>query len=90
MRKRGHDICIYVKIHKVSEYNGFPIYKFNFNDDKCKNDILNADVVFYQMGSEHINLDTVKLRKKMSYLFIHVLNILVILIKRKVLTLSPI
>ena len=74
LRQRGHDISVYVKIYKVSEYDGFPIYKIDFNDDKCKDEILNADIVFYQMGREYVNLDTVKLRKKMTYIFIHVLN----------------
>jgi len=74
LRKRGHNISIFVKNYKVHEYDGFRIYKYNTRDKFCTSTIMNADCVFFQMGGEVSNFDLVKQRDKPVYVFIHLVN----------------
>lgn len=84
LRQRGHIITIYVKTHKVDSYDSFPIYKYDPLSETCKNAIINTDIVLYQMGSGHENMEIVKLRNKMSYIFIHMVNSYPWLLQQKV------
>ena len=84
LRSRGHNVSIYVKTHKVLHYDQFPIHKYDPNNDKCRGDIINTDVVLFQMSNGHESLDVVKLRNKMTYLFIHMVNSYDWLLQQKV------
>jgi glycosyltransferase involved in cell wall biosynthesis len=84
LRERGHDICIYVKTHKVESYDSFPIHKYDPLSESCKSEIINADIVLYQMGSGHENMEIVKLRDKKTYIFIHMVNSYPWLLQQKV------
>jgi hypothetical protein len=74
LRDRGHTITIYVKEWEVSEYDGFKIYKYDLNDQYCKQAIINCDLVFFQMGDDPKNLEIVKYRTKPVYVFIHLVD----------------
>ena len=74
LRDRGHTITIIVKNWEVSEYDGFKIYKYDLNDQFCKEAIVNCDLVFFQMGDDPKNLEIVKQRTKPVYVFIHLVN----------------
>jgi glycosyltransferase involved in cell wall biosynthesis len=74
LRNRGHTITIYVKEWEVSEYDGFKIYKYDLNDQYCKEAIVNCDFVFFQMGDDPKNLEIIKYRKNPVYVFIHVID----------------
>ena len=84
LRSRGHNVSIYVKTHKVLHYDGFPIYKYDPNNNKCREDIINTDIVLFQMGSGHENMEIVKLRSKNTYIFIHMINSYPWLLQQKV------
>jgi len=74
LRERGHNICIFVNEWKVSEYNGFKIYKYDIKDPFCVNTITNCDAAFFQMGGDVKHLDIVKTRTKPVYIFIHLVD----------------
>jgi glycosyltransferase involved in cell wall biosynthesis len=74
LRSRGHNVSVYVKTHKVDQYDKFPIYKYDPNDAECRETIINTDVVLFQMSNGHESMEVIKLRSKMSYLFIHMVN----------------
>jgi glycosyltransferase involved in cell wall biosynthesis len=74
LRERGHQISIYVKEWEVSSYDGFPIHKYDMNDQYCKQAIINCDLVFFQMGDDPKNLEIVKHRTKPVYVFIHLVD----------------
>jgi len=74
LRSRGHMISIYVNNWKVSEYDGFNIFKYNISDSFCKTQIKNADIIFFQMHDKIENLEEIINRKKPVYLFIHMVN----------------
>jgi len=84
LRERGHEISIYVKTHKVDSYDSFPIYKYDPLSSSCKAAIINADIILYQMGSGHENMEIVKLRDKKSYIFVHMYNSYPWLLQQKV------
>jgi glycosyltransferase involved in cell wall biosynthesis len=84
LRERGHNVSIYVKTHKVESYDSFPIYKYDPLNQTCKAEIINADIVLYQMGSGHENMEIVKLRDKKTYIFIHMVNSYPWLLQQKV------
>jgi glycosyltransferase involved in cell wall biosynthesis len=84
LRKRGHDISIYVKTHKVESYDSFPIYKYDPLSETCKNAIINSDIILYQMGSGYENMEIVKLRDKNTFIFIHMINSYPWLLQQKV------
>ena len=74
LRKRGHNITIYVNEEEVEEYDGFKIYKYDLNDRTCKEAIVNCDLVFFQMGDDPKNLEIVKYRTAPVYVFIHLVD----------------
>lgn len=74
LRSRGHSAILFLKTVGVSEYDGFPIYHFNTEDKFCRQQIQDADVVFFQMGGETINMKTIQNRTKPTYVFIHVVH----------------
>ncbi len=74
LRSRGHMISIYVNNWKVSEYDGFNIFKYNISDSFCKTQIKNADIIFFQMHDKIENLEEIINRKKPVYLFIHMVK----------------
>jgi dsDNA-binding SOS-regulon protein len=74
MRKRGHEIIVFVDKFEVDEYDKFKIYKYDENDVFCKTSIENADVVFYQMGDKAIHLKLVQSRTAPTYIFIHIME----------------
>jgi glycosyltransferase involved in cell wall biosynthesis len=80
---RGHTIIIFVKIWKVSEYNGLKIHKYDETTSFYKNHIKNCDVVFFQMGDEAKNLQVFQNIHKPVYVFIHVVNSYQWLIQQK-------
>jgi hypothetical protein len=84
LRERGHEISIYVKTHKVESYDSFPIYKYDPMSEKCIQEIVNADIILYQMGSGHENMEIVKLRNKKTFIFIHMVNSYPWLLQQKV------
>lgn len=85
LRERGHTITIYVKEWEVPEYDGFKIYKYDFNDPHCKHAIINCDIVFFQMGGDPKNLEQIaNHRTKPVYLFIHMVNSYAWLLQQKV------
>jgi len=84
LRSRGHHVSIYVKTHKVLHYDGFPIYKYDPANVKCRENIINTDIVLFQMGSGHENMEIVKLRNKKTYIFIHMINSYPWLLQQKV------
>lgn len=74
LRARGHMVRIFVNKWKVNEYDGFEIYKYNIADPFCKEQIQNADVVFFQMGYDSKNLELLQNRKKPVFIFIHIIE----------------
>jgi glycosyltransferase involved in cell wall biosynthesis len=84
LRERGHYVCIYVKTHKVDTFDSFPIHKYDPSSASCKNEIINADIILYQMGSGHENMEIVKLRDKKTYIFVHMYNSYPWLLQQKV------
>lgn len=84
MRSKGHKVIIFLTKVKVDQYDGFPIYKFDLNDSFCKNQIQNADAVFYQMDSDPFKFNSLQGRKGHTYLFIHVVSSYVWLLQNKV------
>ena len=84
LRSRGHNVSVYVKTHRVDNYDRFPIYKYDPNDAECKANIIGADIVIYQMGSGYENMEIVKLRDNMTYIFIHMINSYPWLLQQKV------
>jgi len=84
LRERGHIIKIFVKDHEVSEYDGFPIYKYDNKSSFCKQEIINTDLVFFQMYDKPENLEIVQHRTKPVYLFIHMVNSYPWLLQQKV------
>jgi glycosyltransferase involved in cell wall biosynthesis len=74
LRGRGHQISVYVKEWEVSNYEGFPIHKYDINDQYCKEAIINCDLVFFQMGDDPKNLEIVKYRTEPIYVFIHLVD----------------
>lgn len=74
MRNRGHNVIIFLETYEVDEYDGFKIYKYDETDAFCKSSIVNADAVFYQMSDKPENLNLVQLRKKKTYIFIHMME----------------
>jgi glycosyltransferase involved in cell wall biosynthesis len=83
LQARGHTIIIFVKVWKVSEYNGLKIYKYDETSSFYKNHIKNCDVVFFQMGNEAKNLEIFQNIHKPVYVFIHVVNSYEWLIQQK-------
>jgi glycosyltransferase involved in cell wall biosynthesis len=84
LRSRGHDICIFVNTWKVSEYDGFKIYKYNISDEFCKSKFQDADLIFFQMGYDPKNMELIKNRNKDVFVFIHVIDIDPWLLQQKV------
>ena len=74
MRERGHTIIIFVKQWKVSDYDGFSIYKYDQKDPICVTTIVESDIVFFQMGDETEHFEIIKHRNKPVYMFIHNAN----------------
>uniref|UniRef100_A0A6C0DJ48 Glycosyl transferase family 1 domain-containing protein n=1 Tax=viral metagenome TaxID=1070528 RepID=A0A6C0DJ48_9ZZZZ len=74
LRARGHTITIFVKEWEVPEYDGFEIYKYELNDEACKQAIINCDIVFFQMGDDPKNLEIVKHRTEPVFVFIHLVD----------------
>lgn len=74
LRTRGHSVILFLKTVVVNEYDGFPIYKFNTEDRFCQTQILNADIVFFQMGNDSNNLKIIQHRTNPTFVFIHVVN----------------
>jgi glycosyltransferase involved in cell wall biosynthesis len=74
LRSRGHTIIIMVNNWKVSEYDGFKIYKYNITDSFCKSQIQNADIVFFQMGYDPKNMELLKGRSNDVFVFIHLIE----------------
>ena len=74
LRSRGHKICIFVNNWKVDEYDGFKIYKYDKNISFCKSEILNADIILFQMHDKLENLEIIRQRDTPVYLFIHMVN----------------
>jgi len=74
MRERGHNVKIFVKEWEVSEFDGFKVYKYDTKDSFCKQEIVNSDLVFFQMGDDPNNLEIVKYRSKQVYVFIHLVD----------------
>jgi len=74
LRTRGHKITIFVNNWKVKEYDGFKIYKYDKSDSFCKSELLNVDIIFFQMHDKLENLEIIRQREKPVYLFIHMVN----------------
>ena len=74
MRTRGHRITIFVKEWEVSEYEGFKIFRHDIHDPFSIQKIINADIVFFQMGDNPANLEIVKNRRQPTYVFIHLVD----------------
>jgi glycosyltransferase involved in cell wall biosynthesis len=68
----------------VKSYDSFPIHKYDPLNQTCKAEIINADIVLYQMGSGYENMEIVKLRDKKTYIFIHMMNSYPWLLQQKV------
>jgi hypothetical protein len=84
LRSRGHDISIFVNTWKVSEYDGFKIYKYNSSDEFCKSRFQHADIVLFQMGYDPKNMELIKNRSKDVFVFVHVIDIDPWLLQQKV------
>lgn len=89
LRARGHTVSIYVKKYSVVRYDNFPIYKYEPTNEICRNSIINSDVVLFQMsiGQErksHESFEVVQLRKKPTYIFIHLMDSYDWLLQQKV------
>ena len=84
LRSRGHNIIIFVKTWKVSEYNGFPIYKYDINNPFCKSALETSDIILFQMGDETKNFQIIQHRKKPVYIFIHMANSYPWLLQQKI------
>jgi glycosyltransferase involved in cell wall biosynthesis len=74
LRSRGHNISIFVNNWKVSEYDGFKIYKYSISDSFCKSEIQNADLVFFQMGYDPKNMELLKGRSNEVFVFTHLIE----------------
>lgn len=74
LRARGHTIRIFVNNWKVNEYDGFEIHKYNIAEPFCKEQIQNADIVFFQMGYDSKNLELLQNRRKPVFVFIHLVE----------------
>jgi len=74
MKRRGHNINIFIKDFTVNEYDGFPIHKFDSHDRYCITTIQNADIVFMQMSNKSEYFNLVQSRNKPTFIFIHVIN----------------
>ena len=74
LRERGHNIIVIIRNPKVSEYDGFKIYNYDTQDKFCRDKLLNADIVFYQMKDDAVNFKVLEEREKPLYILIHVVN----------------
>jgi len=74
LRDRGHEVSIFVKQWEKSEYDGFKIYQYDQHNTFCKKEIIESDIVFFQMGDDPKNLEIVKMRTKQVYVFIHLVD----------------
>ena len=74
LRNRGHNVIIFLETYEVDEYDGFKIYKYDETSAFCKSSIVNADAVFFQMSDKAQNLSLIQLRKKKTYIFIHMME----------------
>lgn len=74
LRARGHTITIFVKNWKVSEYDGFKIYKYDTSDRFCQEEIQKSDLVFFQMGGDPNSLEMIMQRRERVYVFIHLID----------------
>lgn len=74
LRSRGHKIIIMVNKWKVDEYDGFKIYKYDITDSFCKNQIQNADFVFFQMGYDPKNIELLIGRSNNVFVFTHLIE----------------
>jgi glycosyltransferase involved in cell wall biosynthesis len=69
LRARGHSVSVVVNQWYYTEFDGFPIYKF---DTEHTNTIVkDCDLVFFQGTKETSMLSLVKKYKKPCYVFIH-------------------
>jgi hypothetical protein len=74
LRARGHNIRVFVNSWQVPEYDGFKILRYDAYDPYCIKEIINTDIIFFQMGGDAKNLEIVKHRTQPVYLFIHMVN----------------
>ena len=89
LRARGHDVSIYVKKYTVRQYDKFPIYKYEPGNETCRNSIIDSDIVLFQMSighdrKSHESFEVVQLRKKPTYIFIHLMDSYDWLLQQKV------
>jgi glycosyltransferase involved in cell wall biosynthesis len=84
LRSRGHDVSIFVNTWKVSEYDGFKIYKYNISDEFCKSRFQDADLILFQMGYDPKNMELIKYRNKDVFIFVHVIDIDPWLLQQKI------
>jgi len=74
MRSRGHECTAFIKHPKASEYDGFKVYQYDTNNEFCKSQLLNADVIFFQMKDDPENFKIIDQRVKPIFIMIHVVN----------------
>jgi len=84
LRSRGHIVSVFVNTWKVSEYDGFKIYKYDGSSEFCKSRFQSADIVLFQMGYEPKNMELIKHRNNDVFIFIHVIDIDPWLLQQKV------
>ena len=72
LRSRGHSISVMVNQYYYSEFDGFPIYKMDKNDEY--NIVKNCDFIFFQGTSSNGMLELAQKYKKSCYVFIHVVQ----------------
>lgn len=72
LRDRGHSISVFIDKPAAKEYDGFKLYKYNENDPFCKEQLIAADIVLYQMTDYYYNFNIIQQRDKPVFICIHV------------------
>jgi hypothetical protein len=74
LRSRGHTCIAFIKHPKAKEYDGFKIYQYDVTNEFCKSQLLESDVIFFQMKDDPENFKIIDQRNKPIFIMIHVVN----------------
>ena len=72
LRDRGHSISVFIHKPVAKEYDGFKLYKYDESSPFCKENLLTADIVLYQMSDHYYNFNLIQEREKPVFISIHV------------------